>query len=295
MQGELEALPRGGELTLDLSKSKVVDCTVMENMHEFGKRYEEEGGIFHLTGLESHRPMADHPMAGRVLRSGSNQTARAHKLLSSRQKLLLETATRFKGTFRVSRELSTRNLMGFPSVEKFVVESESDVLDFTVRGRTFSFADLHCRQGFAESEEAKVISSVFVYLEDSVPPEFVLEPEGFLDDLIEVEGFSDIDFDQFPEFSRKWLLRGPQEQAIRDFFRPPVIHFLEGQDMSLPYSILSDGKVMMVHRQGETLDAEEVNHMIDFSIAFAGLNEKPGLEISRDISTQAATSVSKDY
>lgn len=49
-------------------------------------------------------------------------------------------------------------------------------------------------------------------------PAFSLAPETFLDRMAEMLGYKDIDFDDDEEFSRRYLLKGPDEAAIRDYF-----------------------------------------------------------------------------
>lgn len=49
-------------------------------------------------------------------------------------------------------------------------------------------------------------------------PEFSIGPESVFHRLGEFLGMNDIDFDDDPEFSRKFLLRGPDEAAVREFF-----------------------------------------------------------------------------
>lgn len=49
-------------------------------------------------------------------------------------------------------------------------------------------------------------------------PQFTTRPEGFLDRIGSAMGFQDIDFDEHPEFSDAFVLKGENETAIRSFF-----------------------------------------------------------------------------
>ena len=49
-------------------------------------------------------------------------------------------------------------------------------------------------------------------------PQFTTRPEGFLDRIGSAMGFQDIDFDEHPEFSDAFVLKGEDETAIRAFF-----------------------------------------------------------------------------
>jgi hypothetical protein len=58
-------------------------------------------------------------------------------------------------------------------------------------------------------------------------PSFSLRPENFLHRIGELFGFRDIDFERRPEFSRLFLLRGEEEEAIRKAFGDGVLRFFE--------------------------------------------------------------------
>ena len=57
-------------------------------------------------------------------------------------------------------------------------------------------------------------------------PNFSLRPEGFFDKIGATLGFQDIDFDEHPEFSRMFVLKGRDETMIRQFFDVELLdHF----------------------------------------------------------------------
>ena len=58
-------------------------------------------------------------------------------------------------------------------------------------------------------------------------PSFTLCPESFLHKIGSVFGYKDIDFKEFPFFSKKYLLRGSNEDEIRSFFSHDIINFCE--------------------------------------------------------------------
>ena len=59
-------------------------------------------------------------------------------------------------------------------------------------------------------------------------PRFEIKPEGWLNKVGELIGFQDIDFVESPEFSKKYVLTGSDEAAIRDFLRPGILQLLVG-------------------------------------------------------------------
>lgn len=65
IKGKLEAIPAEMEITLDLSNTKVIDHSVMENLYHFQHDYREMGGKFSIIGLEKHKPLSEHHLAAR--------------------------------------------------------------------------------------------------------------------------------------------------------------------------------------------------------------------------------------
>jgi MFS superfamily sulfate permease-like transporter len=62
---KLEEIPAGFNVTIDLKNTKLVDHSVMENLHRFQDDYEENGGTVKIIGLEKHQPVSEHALAAR--------------------------------------------------------------------------------------------------------------------------------------------------------------------------------------------------------------------------------------
>jgi MFS superfamily sulfate permease-like transporter len=65
----LYELPKDKMVEIDLSGCKVVDHTVMDNLHLFGNDYRAAGGTIHIIGLDNHKPLSSHPLAVRKLKT----------------------------------------------------------------------------------------------------------------------------------------------------------------------------------------------------------------------------------
>jgi hypothetical protein len=58
-------------------------------------------------------------------------------------------------------------------------------------------------------------------------PSFFMGPENFFHRIGDVLGLKDIDFDDAPEFSKSYLLKGSDEAAIRLFFDSTLLRFFK--------------------------------------------------------------------
>ncbi len=65
MKKQLEKLPPGKNVLVDFTGVKLIDHTVMEQINQMARRYEEDGGEFEIIGLENHTALSKHPFATR--------------------------------------------------------------------------------------------------------------------------------------------------------------------------------------------------------------------------------------
>lgn len=76
-------------------------------------------------------------------------------------------------------------------------------------------------------------------------PDFQLTPENFFHRIGQLFGYQDINFAENPTFSKRYLLRGSNEEAIRQAFVPEVLdHFAENWG----WSVESRGGQLLVCR-----------------------------------------------
>jgi hypothetical protein len=67
LKKQLDAIPNGKNLTIEITGTKIIDHSVMENLHHFHDDYEAAGGIVHFVGLDNLEPVSKHPLAARKL------------------------------------------------------------------------------------------------------------------------------------------------------------------------------------------------------------------------------------
>lgn len=52
-------------VTIDLKNTKLIDHSVMENLHHFKHEYESNGGTVRIVGFDKHTSLSDHALAAR--------------------------------------------------------------------------------------------------------------------------------------------------------------------------------------------------------------------------------------
>jgi hypothetical protein len=92
-------------------------------------------------------------------------------------------------------------------------------------------------------------------------PSFILFPETFFSKLGKLFGGKDINFPEAPLFSKKYILRGPDEAAIRALFTPALLQFFEQQQR--PLIIDAAGDTLFAHRTSRRAKPEEIQAYVD--------------------------------
>ncbi|MEZ4979137.1 MAG: SulP family inorganic anion transporter [Chitinophagales bacterium] len=63
---QLMKLPAGKHVEINLEDCKVIDHTVLENLHVFEMDYRNSGGTCHSIGYDEHKAMSEHELAMRI-------------------------------------------------------------------------------------------------------------------------------------------------------------------------------------------------------------------------------------
>ena len=90
-------------------------------------------------------------------------------------------------------------------------------------------------------------------------PEFTLAPEHWWDKVGQVLGYRDIDFEASEEFSKHYLLRGPDETAIRAAFGMDTLGFFA---QNQGWSVESAGGALAVYRGDKRAKPEEMQPFV---------------------------------
>ena len=86
--------------------------------------------------------------------------------------------------------------------------------------------------------------------------------------LISAFGYQDIDFGQRPTFSSRYLLRGPEEPAIRAQFSDALLGFYEMNEGS---STDGGGNQLFIFRENFRPPPQEIQAYVNWAVQLKGL------------------------
>jgi hypothetical protein len=90
-------------------------------------------------------------------------------------------------------------------------------------------------------------------------PQFTLRPEHVFHKIGQVFGYQDIDFDSHPEFSKRYLLKGENEESVRWLFGDDALSFYES-DRKL--STEAAGRQLIHYRSDKRVKPEQIQEFI---------------------------------
>ncbi len=106
--------------------------------------------------------------------------------------------------------------------------------------------------------------SVAAFPADESVPQFAVRPENIFHKIGAAFGYQDIDFPAHPEFSRRFVVRGPNGGAIRWYFTEPRIQAM----MSAPMSCFEAANGwFVVYQSRRRCKPEELADFIDAAVA----------------------------
>jgi len=257
----VESVPEGAHFTVRFSDARLVDLTVQEYIQEFGRRYQENGGHFATRGFEYHVASTNHPLA---LKSRFTKIKRR---LNPRQKELKQLAKEQNWVYQPEVDWNTSYLQNFQFFETRPIERKTNSIvgSYTGNNIYWEMADVTFDEGAMLATEVYHTTVQIIRLPFEIP-KFVLEKEGYFDKIFDrvmaFSGQKDIDFELFTHFSKKFLLKGEDEETIRDFFTPELIRFFENQEI---YHVESNGEALLIFKYLRPAKTEEATTMVEYS------------------------------
>ena len=96
-------------------------------------------------------------------------------------------------------------------------------------------------------------------------PKFSMRPEGIFHKIGSAFGYQDIDFDSHPEFSKKYLLKGDNEESIRQLFNNKLLNDIESQKN---ICIEGEGNQLVFYSYKKRIKPDDIDNFMDEGFHF---------------------------
>ncbi|MCF8460545.1 MAG: hypothetical protein K9G46_07460 [Flavobacteriales bacterium] len=256
----MDVIPSDAFINLDLSLAEFIDHTVMEHLSEYEENHIRRGGNFEIIGMDTHFSVANHPLAMRFKQEGKQAQPEEH-ILTSRQQKMQTLAQELEWGFDLSLRRYVTTFEKFHLFQFQTVDSVYNKLTGSVGMNSITIQDVDFHEGELEYKSEHQTTVAIIGLNKPIPL-FTIEKEHFLDRVAAFAGYDDIDFQNFKKFSKTFRLKGENEPAIRQFFKPDLLQFLEEE---LPYRLESSGNSILIIGKERQMSEYEVQNLIHFS------------------------------
>jgi len=257
----IKKIPDGAEVRVDLTDTKLVGITFMDYIVDYLKIQKTLGGNVVLEGLGSHVSYSTYNRALKI--SLKNAAVK----LSPRQNRLKNLANEKDYRFNHEVDWNTSYLKQFHFFEIRPIERKSNSLigQFDDTGVSWQISDVTFNEGDAFSAETFNTTLIVLKLNKKIPV-FTMEKEGLFEKIFDrvmaLTGYKDIDFEMYPDFSRKFLITGKNESKIRSFFSKELVGFFEKNQI---YHVESNGEALIIFDKIKLARTDETISLIDYS------------------------------
>lgn len=194
---------------------------------------------------------------------------------SKRTEQLKEIAKEFGISFVPKRTDCPPTVMQFRLFQKGDFEAIGDMLQGKSGDAKLAVFDYHysvtTSGGESSSTKHYRQSVLYMHAPSLELPGFTLVPERLTHKVGSAVGYQDIDFGSHPIFSKKYLLQGRDEPAIRALFYGEVANFFETQSK---VSVECLGDSFIVYRKGKRMEPESVREFINDGFRLLSLFRK---------------------
>jgi hypothetical protein len=163
----------------------------------------------------------------------------------------------------------TAPLDWIPNLEKFALFNQGhgrtikNVVYGELEGMKAALFEYRYTVGSGKNQSTYNQSVVYFEPRNLNAPFFSLRPEHTFHKIIAAFGYQDIDFGNRPTFSSKYLLRGPDEPAVRNLFNDALLGFYE---MNQGSSADGGGNQLFIFRQNERTPPHESQAFVNWAL-----------------------------
>lgn len=262
LKSEIERRKEEGKLVIDFTHVNLIDHTFRTHLNGLIKEWGAEGKHLVLANAEHLIPVSDHPLATQIKK---DTLPVIEEKLSEHQQHLKKIASKNEWKFLPAKTISFDNFAGFNFGVNSKIVHAQNIVSGKYEGIRLIYSEIIYDQTPDTASADSQLSAILIKPPADVPV-FILEREGFFEKVTDLAYRTDIDFDAFPVFSDKFVLKGPDEVAIRSFFHPGIIRKVEAYPN---FHMESNGEAILLYRFDKSEDDKSISELIRFGKVLA--------------------------
>ena len=179
-------IPAGANATIDLSETRLVGTTVLEDLYDFQKIQQNTGGNIKIKGLDKHISSTNHKLATKI-------KIDVIEPLNRRQNKLKEMAESYGWDFQVEPVEDLEFFNSFYFFKTRPIEAGSNCISDQDKGMQINLIDVTFEEGADIFPDEYNTTIGLLKLPFSIP-KFIIEKKDFLDKVLPISEHWDIDY-----------------------------------------------------------------------------------------------------
>ncbi len=249
-------LENNDKIVLDFANVEFIDHTVAHHIEDYERNANVAGKNVEIINMEGLNPETGHELAARS-RNGAKFVPKAI-VLDARAKEIKKLSEKHKGQFIPSlTDLSDWEFYHL-SIRKKIV-SIDNVIMAKENNFAYDVADITTKTGALTTEDFDKQTVLKITSFRSLP-KFYMHQANLVDKIEDKLLKDDIDFKEFPEFSKNYVLRADGNEAeVKAIFSPALIKLLAKNKNNY---LSSNGTDLLVHFDEKLLNINEIEKLI---------------------------------
>ena len=243
-------IPSGADATIDLSETRLVGTTVLEDLYDFQIIHQNSGGHIDITGLENHISSTNNKFATKIKTDFVEP-------LNRRQNLLKEMAESYGWDFQVEPSEDLEYYKSFYFFKTRPVEAESNCISDQDEYMHMKLIDITVEEGadiFPDEYETTV---GLLKLPFSIP-KFTIQKKEFLDKVLPIVEYHNIDYAIYDNPPKNYIVKVEDTEAMQRFLTDKLKVLIE---ISGLHHLESNGEAILIF--GKNLALAQVKDYIN--------------------------------
>jgi MFS superfamily sulfate permease-like transporter len=264
---QFSAIPSESVVDIDFSETPIIDHPFLVNLATLENEFYKNGGEINMIGLDNHIHETSDPYS--TMRLVSEGQVQKIAKLTYKQLLIKDLASKYNYHYYNGHFRANPSWINFSYFKAKLIKNSEDILEGNFKTHPFNFLTINGIDNSNVLQASFSVKALYLKEFNYQMPVFRLQKEGTLDKLTEqFSKYKDIDFEEYPQFSEKHLLKSEDEEAIRKIFSPSLIRFLE---INSGYYIESNGKDILIIPEYSIDELSDIEKLLEFGKSFESL------------------------
>jgi len=202
-------IPAGSQAVIDLSETRLIGTTVLEDLYDFKELHQDGGGKISIIGLDNHISSTDHKLATKI-NTNSNEP------LNQRQNKLKELAENYNWDFQVEPIEDLDYFKSFHFFKSRPIEAESNCISDHDKNLHLELIDLTFEEGASIFPDEYKTTVGLLKFPNQIP-RFIIEKKDLLDRIFHISEHKDIDYILYNDPPKDYIVKVNDKTKMDSF------------------------------------------------------------------------------